>query len=134
MTSSSDTFSDEVSMRVFPAILLCLASACAHAASENVSRTAADKWPDQWCKAEPKMQREQVIAIMGPPTDTTATTMSWSAYQYRFYAFLAPDGTIKQLDINTYSLSEAEKAGLKCKTTRTKPSQDIKPTTQTAHT
>jgi hypothetical protein len=122
-------------VRLVTLFLLSLALSCADAAPQpNVSRAVANSWPDQWCKAEPKMKREQLIAIMGPPTDTSPTTMSWSAYQYRFYAFLAPDGTIKQLDINTYSLSEAEKAALKCKTARTKPSTQIKQVTQTAHT
>jgi len=122
-------------VRSLTVIILCIAFGSAHAASEtNVSRAVASKWPDQWCQAEPKMKREQLIAIMGPPTDTSPTTMSWSAYQYRFYAFLAPDGTIKQLDINTYSLSDAEKAALKCKTARTKPSTEIKQVAHTAHT
>ena len=122
-------------MRLLALLLLCVAFTHAGAASQtNVSRTAASNWPDQWCKAEPKMKREQLIAIMGAPTDTSPTTMSWAAYQYRFYAFLAPDGTIRQLDINTYSLSAAEKAALKCATARTKPSKDIKAPTQTAHT
>lgn len=122
-------------MRSLTAIVLLIAFTSAQAASDtNVSRVVASKWPDQWCTAEPKMKREELIAIMGPPTDTSPTTMSWSAYQYRFYAFLAPDGTIKQLDINTYSLSDAEKAALKCKTARTKPSSEIKQVAHPVHT
>jgi hypothetical protein len=56
---------------------------------------------------------------MGPPTDTSPTTMSWNVKQYRFYAFLDPDGRVRQLDINTYSLSAAEQAALSCATVRT---------------
>src|SRR5512138_1407152 len=80
------------------------------------------------------MTRDQLVALMGPPTSTTDTTMSWSAYQYQFNAFLAAGGVVKQLDINTYSLSTAERAALKCGTVRTKPAQKKKPSAQTAHT
>jgi hypothetical protein len=46
--------------------------------------------------------------------------MSWSAHQYQFNAFLDSGGRIEQLDINTHSLSAAERAALKCETVRTR--------------
>lgn len=48
--------------------------------------------------------------------------MTWSAYQYQFNAFIEADGTARQLDINKHSLSDAEKAGLKCSDVRTRES------------
>jgi hypothetical protein len=59
---------------------------------------------------------------MGQPTGTSATSMSWSAHQYQFNAFLDRDGTVKQLDINTHSLSYSEKSALQCKEVRTQRS------------
>lgn len=100
----------------------------------SVSRKMADTWPDQWCQALPKMKRNELIALMGPPTTDTGNTLSWSAYQYHFNAFLAADGVVKQLDINASSLSASEKSALKCDTTRTIRSQQNKPAVEAAHT
>jgi len=46
----------------------------------------------------------------------------WSAYQYQFNAFLDPDGTVRQLDVNSHSLSEAEQAAFTCEKIRTRKS------------
>ena len=62
------------------------------------------------------------MAIMGQPTTDATTSLSWSAHQFRFSAFLDPDGTVKQLDISLDSPSEAEKAALKCGEVRTRRS------------
>ncbi|MEP7244757.1 MAG: hypothetical protein ABI885_13910 [Gammaproteobacteria bacterium] len=120
-------------MRVVPGILLglftvaTLVAGCGdsdNAGDAAVSRQVADGWPVSWCKAEPKMNREQIVALMGPPTGSSATTMSWSAYQYQFNAFLAADGSVEQLDINAHSLSDREKSALTCAQVRTLRSQE----------
>ena len=90
------------------------------AAAPQVSQKAADAWPGKWCQAQPGNTREEIIAIMGPPTGSSATTMMWSAHQYQFNAFLDAGGKVQQLDINTHSLSPAEQAALKCEPIRTR--------------
>ena len=88
----------------------------------GVSQSAADAWPAKWCQAAPGNTKEELTAIMGPPTGSSPTTMSWSAHQYQFNAFLDADGKVEQLDINPHSLSAAEQAALKCEKTRTRAS------------
>jgi hypothetical protein len=82
----------------------------------------ASTWPTSWCQAEPGATREQLVALMGRPTTSLDTQVTWSTPHYGFYAFLAADGTARQLDINTASLSDAEKASLPCATLRTRRS------------
>jgi hypothetical protein len=86
----------------------------------QVSQSAADAWPAKWCQAQPGNTKEELIAIMGAPTGSSPTTMSWSAHQYQFNAFFDSKGKVEQLDINTHSLSAAEQAALKCETIRTR--------------
>ena len=100
------------------AAMVCGGAAVDAAAPQN----SGDAWPIKWCEAMPGNTRAELVAIMGPPTDTSPTTMTWAAKQYRFYAFLNPDGRARQLDINTYSLSPAERAALKCDKVRTRSS------------
>jgi outer membrane protein assembly factor BamE (lipoprotein component of BamABCDE complex) len=99
-------------------------TACSVAGSTGsdpqVSQKAADAWPAKWCSLQPGATKEELVAIMGPPTDSSPTTMSWSAHQYQFNAFLDAKGTVGQLDINTHSLSAAEQAALKCEQVRTR--------------
>jgi hypothetical protein len=90
--------------------------------TSDVSQNVADAWPAKWCEAEPGITKEQLATIMGQPTGTSATSMSWSAHQYQFNAFLDPDGTVRQLDINPHSLNDAEKSALKCGNVRTRKS------------
>ena len=90
------------------------------AADGQVSQAVADTWPAKWCQAQPGNTKDELVAVMGPASWTTATTMTWSAHQYQFNAFLDGKGKIKQLDINTHSLSAAEQAALKCDTIRTR--------------
>jgi hypothetical protein len=97
----------------------CGLTAAAGMVSTSEGQAGVDSWPGKWCEAQPGNTKEQVVALMGPPTDTSPTTMTWAARQYRFYAFLDAAGRVKQLDINTYSLSPADKASLKCETVRT---------------
>jgi hypothetical protein len=92
------------------------------AGTSGVPRSVADGWSAKWCQAAPGNTKEQLVGIMGAPTGTTDTTMTWSAYQYQFNAFLDPDGTVKQLDVNTHSLSEAEQAAFTCAKVRTRHS------------
>jgi hypothetical protein len=96
---------------------------CGGAAAHSAPpQSGVDAWPVKWCQAAPGNTKEELVAIMGPPTDTTPTTMTWAAKQYRFYAFLGADGRARQLDINPYSLSPVEQAALKCDKIRTKNS------------
>ena len=85
----------------------------------QVSQTTADGWSAKWCQAQPGVDREQLIAIMGAPTNKSDTTMTWSAHQYQFNAFFDEKGTVKQLDTNTHSLSAAEQSALPCEPIRT---------------
>lgn len=100
-------------------------AACSAAGSAGdgpqASQSAADAWPTRWCDAQPGMTREQLVAIMGPETNKSPTTMTWSTpHHYQFNAFFDANGTVKQLDINTYALSTAEQAALKCEKIRTR--------------
>jgi len=88
--------------------------------SPQVSQSVADAWSVKWCQAQPGMARDQVVAIMGQPTGTSPTTMSWSAHQYQFNAFFDSRGKVEQLDINPHSLNAAEQAALKCDKIRTR--------------
>jgi hypothetical protein len=101
-------------------VVLAVAMATSAAAGLQVSQSVADTWPVKWCQAQPGNTREEIVAIMGVPTGTSPTTMMWSAHQYQFNAFFDAKGTVEQLDVNTYSLSAAEKAALKCETIRTR--------------
>lgn len=67
------------------------------------------------------------MAAMGEPTRASEESLTWSAHQYQFNAFLNADGTVRQLDINRHSLSEAEKAGLQCNPVRTTDSMAAAP-------
>jgi hypothetical protein len=91
-------------------------------AAPQVSQSAANAWPAKWCRAQPGSTKDELIAIMGPPTGSSPTTMTWSAHQYQFNAFLDAKGRVEQLDINTYSLSTAEQAALPCDKIRTRAS------------
>ena len=96
---------------------------CSSAGSTSgIPQSVADAWPAKWCQAQPGNTKEQLVAIMGPPTTDATTSLSWSTHQFRFSAFLDPDGTVKQLDISLDSPSEAEKAALKCGQVRTRRS------------
>jgi hypothetical protein len=104
-------------------ILLGSCGACSGGSgASSVSRTVADAWPAKWCQAEPGVRTTELVALMGQPTSASATHMSWSAHQYQFNAFLDADGRAEQLDINLHSLSDAEKAALKCGAVRTRRS------------
>jgi hypothetical protein len=105
-----------------PALLLALCvllAACSGKSSGPDSPGAAATWPVKWCQAHPGMAKEELVSLMGQPTDTSAKQMTWSDDHYRFYAFLEQDGTVRQLDINQVDLTPAEKAGLQCKDART---------------
>jgi hypothetical protein len=109
---------------VIGVVVAAALTACSAAGSAGggpqVSQSAADAWPARWCDAQPGITREQLVAIMGPETDKSPTTMTWSAHQYQFNAFFDGSGAVKQLDINTHSLSKGEQAALKCDTVRTR--------------
>lgn len=91
-------------------------------ATSGVPKSVAETWSAKWCQAQPGSTKEALVAIMGPPTGASPEHMSWSAHQFQFNAFLDPAGTVRQLDINRHSLSEAEKAALRCDPVRTRES------------
>ena len=91
-------------------------------ATSGVPRAVAETWTAKWCQAQPGSTKEALVAIMGQPTGASPEHMSWSAHQFQFNAFLEPAGTVRQLDINRHSLSEAEKAALPCDPVRTRDS------------
>jgi len=102
------------------AVMTATAAAGRSAGDPQVSQSTADKWPVKWCQAQPGNTREEIVAIMGAPTNSSPTTMTWSAHQYQFNAFFDSNGKIRQLDINPYSLSPAEQAALPCDKIRTR--------------
>lgn len=69
------------------------------------SRATVAGWAAAWCSVQPGATVAELKAAMGPPTqdasnDPTDPSMSWSAYQFMFNAFIGVDGNIHQLDIN----------------------------------
>ena len=58
---------------------------------------------------------------MGTPTSDASDQSSWEAYEWQFNAFYDVDGNVRQLDINDYELSAADKATITCDTTRVAP-------------
>jgi hypothetical protein len=86
----------------------------------QVSQSVADAWAVKWCQAQPGITKDELVAIMGQPTGTSPTTMSWSAHQYQFNAFFDSRGKVEQLDINPHSLSAPEQAALTCDKIRTR--------------
>src|SRR3954466_3091382 len=116
--------SREDSKRMMRLLLLAVAGlsvGCSGAGDGgSVRRTVADGWSTKWCQAAPGNAKEQLSGIMGPATSTTDTTLMWAAYEYQFNAFLDPDGTVRQLDVNTHSLSDAQQAAVTCEKIRTK--------------
>jgi hypothetical protein len=110
-------------MRLLLVVVVGLSAGCSGGGgTSSVPRAVADGWSAKWCQAAPGNTKEQLIGIMGAATSTTDTTLMWAAYQYQFNAFLDPDGTVRQLDVNTHSLSEAEQAAFTCEKIRTKES------------
>lgn len=91
-------------------------------ATGGVSKAVAETWPAKWCQVQPGSTKEALVGIMGQPTGASPEHMSWSAHRFQFNAFLDPNGTVRQLDINRHSLSEAEKAALPCDPVRTQDS------------
>jgi hypothetical protein len=99
-----------------------LLGAVSFALMAGCSQNATDIWLAKWCQVQPGNTKEQLLAIMGPPTTDAITSLSWSTPRLRLGAFLDPDGTVRQLDITLDSPSEAEKAAPKCAALRTRRS------------
>jgi hypothetical protein len=106
----------------FGVALAALIAGCSGSGGSAPSQSVAESWPARWCQAMPGIAREQLVSLMGQPTNQLATQMVWAAHRYHFTAFFDPDGTVKQLDINSQSLSAAEQAALKCGEVRTRRS------------
>ena len=90
--------------------------------TSGVPKKVAEAWPAKWCEAQPGSTKEELVRIMGQPTRAGEEHMTWLAHQFQFNAFLNSNGTVEQLVINLHSLSDAEKAALKCDRVRTRES------------
>ena len=109
-------------MKFLLVMVVMFVAGCSSENGAPASQDAAGTWPAKWCQAQPGISKEQLVGIMGQPTHAFPTQMSWSDRHYQFNAFLEQDGTVRQLDINLASLTEAEKAALQCKDVRTQRS------------
>ncbi len=101
-------------------VMAVIAAGCSHEGGGSASSGAAAGWPARWCQAQPGITRDQLVSIMGAPTNSLPTQMSWSNDHYQFNAFLEDDGTVRQLDTNEYSYSAAEKASEPCRSIRSR--------------
>lgn len=79
----------------------------------GVSAAQAATWPAKWCQTQPGMTRQQIVAIMGQPTERFPDSMKWLAFEYRYSAFFNADGTARQLDMD-----QALEARSECRATR----------------
>ena len=89
--------------------------------SDELTAAEVKQWPEKWCQVRPGMTKDEVVEIMGEPTDEyegTNPQVSYDAYEYGFTAFFGVDGTVRQLDINTIDLSEEQIAAIPCEETR----------------
>jgi hypothetical protein len=112
--------------KVSGVFLATLLAACSGGEKTTGAASASsDASADHWCQAQPGNTREQLVALMGPPTSEPPNQMGWTVGHYAYTAFLDADGTAKQLDIQTSSLSDEEKAALKCKVTRTRREKEL---------
>jgi hypothetical protein len=99
-----------------------LCAGCSGNNSGAASQGNADAWPTHWCQAQPGMSKDALVQLMGPPSTVLPEEVTWSNDHYQFYAYLHPDGSVRQLDINSIHMTAAEKAGMQCKTGRSKGS------------
>lgn len=113
-------------MKLMRVMITVLIAGCSGGNGSSASQGAAAAWPTKWCQAQPGITKEQLVGIMGPPTTSFPDAMSWAdRHHYQFNAFLNEDGTVRQLDINQASLTDAEKAALQCEDVRTKRSMAV---------
>ncbi len=108
--------------KLFAVLFVISGVGCSDSDTSGVDQSVAEAWPLKWCEAQPGITKEQLLAVMGPSTSTFPAALTWAAHQYQFNAFLDPDGTVRQLDINAHSLSETEKSALQCDQIRTRGS------------
>jgi hypothetical protein len=102
-----------------------------HRAAWRVLRTAdraegdgaASRWLGAWCRLDPSMSREQIIALMGDPSgeytvaDGGEPQLWWAQDQYDFRAYLDPvdpDGPVLELVGDYDALSAEDRALLDC--------------------
>lgn len=86
------------------AALLALAACGGTDASSGpkaVTAAEAQTWPAKWCQTSPGMTRDQVVAIMGEPTERFTESFKWLAFEFRYSAFFDSDGTARQLDMDS---------------------------------
>jgi hypothetical protein len=105
------TFTSRTILALLAGWLLGAGIACA-------AKTASEV--DKWCSANPGSTREQLKTLMGKPVTELDTQLIWAAPPLRFVAFLDASGTVKQLEISTYNLSESQIAALPCKPVRSR--------------
>jgi hypothetical protein len=112
--------------KLYGAVLVTLFTACSGGEkTTGAAPASSDDSADHWCEAQPGNTREQLIALMGPPTSEPPNQMGWTVGDRAYTAFLDADGTARQLDIHTSSMSDDDKAALKCKPTRTRRAMEL---------
>jgi hypothetical protein len=110
-------------MKYFLMLAIVLIACYSGESATAASQSPASTWPVKWCQAQPGMSKAQLINVMGQPTHDYSDTLMWSDKHYQFNAFLESDGSVKQLDINMFSLSDADKSALQCKKVRTRDTE-----------
>lgn len=69
------------------------------------SANVVKAWPGTWRGIQPGAPKSALIAAMGPPTDQFTDSARWEGYGWQFNAFYDENGNVRQMDINTISLS-----------------------------
>ncbi len=78
--------------------------------NEGPSAEEVATWPEKWCTVQPGVTKQELLTVMGPPTEDGAEGSSWDAFGYQFNAFYDETGKVRQLDINTIMLSSDQQA------------------------
>lgn len=108
-------------MRILP---VCIAAATLAATGCGGGSVSVDpsEWPVQWCNVKVGDTPERAIELMGKPTSDNrggSGSMQWNSRDWQFNLFLDAGDRVRQLDINTYGLTDEQLAAFRCGTTRT---------------
>jgi hypothetical protein len=82
--------------------------------------TGPARWLRAWCSLSPQDGREEIIALMGPPSgeytvaDGGEPQLWWAQDQYDFRVYLDVDGSVLELVGDYDALSEEDRALLPC--------------------
>jgi hypothetical protein len=60
--------------------------------SGAISAEQAREWKRKWCDSKLGMSRDELIALMGPPTSDVPDNLQWAAFEWTFNAKLNVDG------------------------------------------